>query len=310
MSTTPLERYIVFDVETPNNHNDRISAIGVVVVEGQTIVQEHYTLINPETHFDALNTSMTHISPEDVADKPTFAEVWAELESIFNSGILVAHNAASADMCILAKCLRAYQIEWKPYANYACTCQIGKKRFPDAQSYKLNTLCELLSIPLEQHHCALDDAKACANLLIHYLRQGVDLSDYVRSYDLCNVCIGKKPAPTRHAHASETSLRLQTLQMIIKAIAADGVLTLEEVMLLEKWMLENHELEGNYPFDKVFHTVRQATEDGTLDSHEKEDLLDLFSRITDPVQQAECNCFDIQGKVFCLTGEFKAGSRD
>ena len=38
-------------------------------------------------------------------------------------------------------------------------------------------------------------------------------------------------------------------------------------------------------------------------------MLDLFTRITDPVGQTECGCFDIRVKVFCLTGEFKAGGR-
>ncbi|MBP3636461.1 MAG: 3'-5' exoribonuclease [Clostridia bacterium] len=303
-----MERYIVFDVETPNSANDRISSIGVVVVEGQSIVREFYTLVNPETHFDAFNISLTGISPEDVADKPTFAEAWADLAPIFSSGMLIAHNAPF-DMSVLAKCLNAYQIEWQPYAYYACTCQMGRKCFPHAQNHKLNTLCTMLHIPLEQHHCALDDAKACAGLLIHYLKQGCDPTDYVRSYDIANTCTEKRASGMRRAQPSETTLRLQTLQMILKSISADGVLTSEEVMVLERWMTENQELEGNYPFDKVFRTVRQATQDGILDAREKEELLDLFTRITDPVGQTECGCFDIRGKVFCLTGEFKAGGR-
>jgi DNA polymerase III epsilon subunit-like protein len=54
------ERYIAFDVETPNYANDRISAIGIADVEDGAIVDELYTLVNPETHFDAL----TSVSPE------------------------------------------------------------------------------------------------------------------------------------------------------------------------------------------------------------------------------------------------------
>jgi len=46
-----------------------------------------------------------------------------------------------------------------------------------------------------------------------------------------------------------------------------------------------------------------------LDNEEKEEMLELFNRITDPVGHTECSCFDIRGKVFCLTGEFKAGGR-
>lgn len=308
MESTAMERYIVFDVETPNSLNDRISAIGVVVVEDQTVIQEYYTLVNPETHFDAFNISLTGISPEDVADKPTFAEAWAELAPVFSSGMLIAHNAPF-DMSVLAKCLNAYHIDWQPYAYYACTCQMGRKCLPDAQNHKLNTLCTLLHLPLEKHHCALDDAKACAGLLIHYLAQGIDPTDYIRNYDIASTCTEKKLSGTRRVQPSETTLRLQTLQMILKSISADGVLTSEEILVLDRWMIENQELEGNYPFDKVFRTVRQALQDGVLDACEKEDMLDLFNRITDPVGQTGCDCFDIRGKVFCLTGEFKAGSR-
>lgn len=309
MKATFTERYVVFDVETPNRFNDRISAIGVVVVEGHIVIQEYYTLVNPETHFDPFSISLTGISAEDVVDKPTFSEVWSELAPVFNSGMLIAHNA-SFDMSVLAKCLNAYHIEWQPYTYYACTCQMGRKCFPHAENHKLNTLCALLNIPLKKHHCALDDAKACASLLIHYLDHGCNPTDHVRSYAIANTC-AQKNAPTAHsAHSSDTTLRLQTLQMILKSISADGILTSEEVMVLEQWMIENRGLEGNYPFDKVFRTVRQATQDGVLDACEKAALLDLFHRITDPVSHTECACFDISGKVFCLTGEFKVGTRN
>lgn len=308
MRKADTEKYIVFDVETPNAHNDRISSIGVAVVENQTIVNEYYTLVNPQTHFDPFNISLTGISPEDVVNKPTFAEVWTELAPIFSSGMLIAHNAPF-DMSVLAKCLNAYQIEWQPYAYYACTCQMGRRYLPDATDHKLSTLCTLLHIPLEKHHCALNDAKACARVLIHYLQQGNDPTDFVHSFDLVHSCTQKKSTTIRHTQASETTLRLQTLQMILKSISADGVLTAEEVTVLEKWMIDNQLLEGNYPFDKVFRTVRQATQDGILDVQEKDELLNLFIRITDPVRQTECSSFDICGKVFCLTGEFKAGGR-
>ena len=68
-------RYIVFDVETPNSANDRISAIGITIVENGRIVSEFYTLVNPDTDFDYFNMNLTGITPEDVADKPLFPEL-------------------------------------------------------------------------------------------------------------------------------------------------------------------------------------------------------------------------------------------
>ena len=46
-----MNRYIAFDVETPNSANDRMSAIGAAVVEDGRIVETFSTLVNPETAF-------------------------------------------------------------------------------------------------------------------------------------------------------------------------------------------------------------------------------------------------------------------
>ena len=51
-------RYIAFDVETPNRYNDRISAIGIAVVEDGEIVHSFYSLVNPEAGFDWFNTQL------------------------------------------------------------------------------------------------------------------------------------------------------------------------------------------------------------------------------------------------------------
>lgn len=41
------ERYVAFDVETPNAQNRRMSAIGVSVIERGEIVQEHLHACRP-----------------------------------------------------------------------------------------------------------------------------------------------------------------------------------------------------------------------------------------------------------------------
>ena len=54
-----VSRYVVFDVETPNAMNHRMSAIGITVIENGGIVDEFYSLVNPETHFDSFNVQLT-----------------------------------------------------------------------------------------------------------------------------------------------------------------------------------------------------------------------------------------------------------
>ena len=176
------ERYIVFDVETPNSANNRMSAIGITVVEAGAIVEQLATLVNPEAHFDWFNIQLTGITPELAAKAPTFLELWPIIQPIMCSGLLIAHNAPF-DMSVLSKCLRAYGIQWQASTEYACTCQMGRRCYPQLPNHRLNTLCTYLDIDLD-HHQAGSDSRACAELLIHYLNRGIDVGKYRRNYDL------------------------------------------------------------------------------------------------------------------------------
>ena len=184
------DRYIAFDVETPNYQNNRMSAIGVSVVEGGEIVDEFYSLVNPETSFDWFNIDITGITPEAVMDAPTFLELWQELEPMMSSGLLVAHNAPF-DMSVLARCLLDYGILWQLTARYACTCQMGRQLLPELPNHKLDTLCDYLDLELDHHHAG-SDSRACAEILLYYLDGGADIRRYIRTYDLLRVCTLKQ----------------------------------------------------------------------------------------------------------------------
>ncbi len=186
-----MAKYVAFDVETPNSYNDRISSIGITVVEDGEIIREISTLVNPETHFDYFNVRLTGITPEMAAQKGTFAELWRVIAPYMSSGILVAHNAPF-DMGVLSKCLCAYGIEWQPVASYACTCAMGRKCYPELENHRLNTICGHLGIELN-HHDAGSDSRACARILIDCLKQGVDIGGYTRKYDLLRGRTLQKP---------------------------------------------------------------------------------------------------------------------
>ena len=91
MST--VARYVVFDVETPNRANDRMSAIGITAVENGSIVDEYYTLVDPETHFDYFNIDLTGIDETAVKGAPNFPVLWEKIETLMSGGVLTAHNA-------------------------------------------------------------------------------------------------------------------------------------------------------------------------------------------------------------------------
>ena len=180
------ERYVAFDVETPNSANDRMSAIGITVVEDGHIVLCGDFLVHPEEPFDGFNIRLTGITPEMTADKPNFGQLWQDIGPVMDSGLLVAHNAPF-DMSVLAKCLRDYGIAWRPRVRYACTCQMGRRLLPGLPNYKLNTLCDHLHLDLD-HHRAGSDSVACGEILLHCLRKGGSVAPFVRTYDMERIC--------------------------------------------------------------------------------------------------------------------------
>ena len=186
------ERIIAFDVETPNSYNDRMSAIGIAVIENGQIQRTFTTLINPETHFDAFNVALTGITPQAVQSAPTFPALWEQIGPLMQSGILLAHNA-QFDMRVLACCLMDYGLPAPASLPYACTVQMGRKCYPHLPNHKLDTLCRALNIPLN-HHQADSDCLACARLLLNYQAQGMALAPFLRTYDLRNLrTVPRKP---------------------------------------------------------------------------------------------------------------------
>lgn len=175
-------RYIAFDVETPNYRNDRMSAIGVAVIEDGQIVRTLSTYVNPECEFSPFHMELTGITPEMVVDAPNFAQLWTLLEPILSDGILLAHNAPF-DMGVLAKCLRAYGIVWRDTARYACTCRMARACFPQLPNHRLNTVSDYLQISLD-HHQADSDTNACAEIFLACVRRGLSPARFYRTYDL------------------------------------------------------------------------------------------------------------------------------
>ncbi len=160
--------FVSIDFEVSNFYS-RSSAcsIGIVKYKNGKLVDEFYTLINPEESFDPYCTEINGITPEMVAGKPTFDKVWKEIKNFFDKTIIIAHNA-SFDLSVLRHCLNKFDITF-PECQYFCTYLSGKRIFPDLASYRLNYLTEHFNLPSFKHHHSLDDAKAAAEILLRLI---------------------------------------------------------------------------------------------------------------------------------------------
>ncbi len=73
---------------------------------------------------------------------------------------------------------------------------------------------------------------------------------------------------------------LHSLEGILKGIAADGVVTAEEVELVREWLRQNGPSIRRHPFSEIKAVLDEALADGVLDDDEVQDLLWLCARFT------------------------------
>ena len=104
--------FIAIDFET-SNHKSAPCSIGVVEVKNNEIVNEYYSLINPEQSFSSNCVRIHGITTKDVVDSPTFPVVWEQIRHYFSRLPVVAHSAGF-DKSVLEKTAHRYNIDLLP----------------------------------------------------------------------------------------------------------------------------------------------------------------------------------------------------
>ena len=163
-----MRNFLAVDFETANRSRTSACALGLVYVEAKRVVAEETLLIRPPRR----QFEFTHIHGltwDDVKSQPTFVEWWPKIRSyIDQADFLVAHYAVF-DRGVLNCCCEKYGLT-PPSKPFECTVQIARQQW-DIFPTKLPIVCRYLGIPL-QHHDALSDAHACADITLRAMRDG------------------------------------------------------------------------------------------------------------------------------------------
>jgi DNA polymerase-3 subunit epsilon len=161
----PKQAYVVVDVETTGGRGEqhRVTEIGAVKVVNGRVTERFQTLLNPQRTIPAGISRLTGITPAMVADAPIFADIVDEFEALMQDAIFVAHNV-NFDYGFIAQEFKRLGRQFR-YPKL-CTCSSMRKLYPGHRSYSLAALCENYGIALRQHHRALCDAEAAAELLL------------------------------------------------------------------------------------------------------------------------------------------------
>lgn len=150
--------FVAIDFETMTAEQTSACAIGLVKVLGGIVHQAFYSLINPvPDDRDMLNTAVHGITPDMVANAPTYAQLFPLLKSFIQDLPIVCHNRG-ADINIMQRCMDYYGLTGIDTANNYCTFEMTGQ--------SLTACCKQYGIPMLEHHNALDDALACAKVFL------------------------------------------------------------------------------------------------------------------------------------------------
>lgn len=157
-----MESFTAIDFETAQGYRWSICQVGLIRVEKGIITKELNILVQPpNNYYWSRFTDIHGISAQDTFKSPTFDVVWNQIEPYITNENVIAHNGFGFDFPVLSNTLEYYGLSTPEY-NKFCTYKIYKSNLAD--------LCMEHKIPLN-HHDALSDARACAELFLRYLKK-------------------------------------------------------------------------------------------------------------------------------------------
>lgn len=155
--------YAILDIETTGGkfNEEGITEIAVYKYDGQKVVDQLSSLVNPLRDIQPFVERLTGINSRMLVNAPKFFELAKRIVEITKGCVIVAHNA-EFDYRILQTEFRRLGYAFKSHS--LCTVALSQKLLPDAESYKLGNLVRFLGIPIADRHRAHGDALATLEL--------------------------------------------------------------------------------------------------------------------------------------------------
>ena len=162
--------YSVVDIETTGNgyKGQKITEISVFLFDGEKIIDEFTSLVNPEQAIPYFITNLTGITEAMVRTAPKFYEIAKKVAEITKDAIFVAHNV-NFDYNIIRDEFKSLGFDFK--RKKLCTVRLSRKIIPGLSSYSLGNICTAEGIEIAARHRAKGDAEATVELFSRLLKR-------------------------------------------------------------------------------------------------------------------------------------------
>ncbi len=157
------DSFVVFDLETTgfSPTRNRIIEIGAVKVVDGRISDRFSTFVNPGVPIPPRITEVTSITDDMVADAPEITAVLPEFLKFCQGCVLVAHNA---DFDYSFLCKKGAEQGLDTEFTVVDTVGVARVLFPHMARYTLDSVAKAMKISLVNHHRAVEDAEATAEI--------------------------------------------------------------------------------------------------------------------------------------------------
>ncbi len=193
--------FVVFDIETTGFSpvNNRIIEIGAVKVADGEVQGRYSVFVNPEVPIPFEIEKLTGINDEMVVGAAKIETVLPEFLEFCQDAVLVAHNA-NFDMSFIME--NAARLGMQREFTYVDTVGIARVLLPHQAKHTLDAVAKTLGVSLENHHRAVEDAEATAEIFLKFIpmlkERGADTLTKVNALGDSNPDIVKK-LPSYHA---------------------------------------------------------------------------------------------------------------
>jgi DNA polymerase-3 subunit epsilon len=155
--------YVIIDIETTGGSpkSSKITEVAIYKHDGEKIIDEYSTLINPGIKIPEFIVRLTGINNAMVENSPIFSEVAAEIVDFTADCVFVAHNVGF-DYGVLRAEFKKIGIDYR--RPHLCTVRSSRHIIPGYDSYSLGRLSDSLGIEIQDRHRAGGDALATAKL--------------------------------------------------------------------------------------------------------------------------------------------------
>ena len=159
--------FVVFDIETTGFSpvNNKIIEIGAVKIQHGEITDRFSVFVNPGVPIPFEIEKLTSINDSMVMDAPPIEVILPQFLDFCQDAVLVAHNA-NFDMSFIMENAKRQGLSRK--FTYVDTLGIARVLLTHQAKHTLDAVAKTLSISLENHHRAVDDAECTAHIFLKF----------------------------------------------------------------------------------------------------------------------------------------------